>query len=196
MTALSSHRSWTTVTHKRKPIGITLPPYCNRRQRGDHGRNYQDRWEGHHKPHPLYNRKQWFQVDGPVSDPPTLHRLHRGGGEIRVNKNPATVCQHCRRIFQVERDCPDQRRTNGSNGWKSLGHGVRIHSYLRAVVILANTKWAAQQTWGAEISVAHRKIVSKYRYNHIHDADSIREVLQILAIADAARYRRKAKAPR
>ena len=49
------------------------------------------------------------------------------------------------------------------------------------------------KTWGAEINVAHRKIVSKYRYNHSHDADSIRNVLRILATADAARDRRKAK---
>ena len=32
---------------------------------------------------------------------------------------------------------------------KLLGYGVRIHSYLRAVVILANAEWAAQQIWGA-----------------------------------------------
>ena len=60
---------------------------------------------------------------------------------------------------------------------KFLGYGVRVHSDLHAVVILINTEWAAQQTWGVEISVAHCKIVSKYRYNHSHDADSIRDVL-------------------
>ena len=78
---------------------------------------------------------------------------------------------------------------------KSLGYGMRVHSYLRAVVILENTKWEAQQTWGAEISIAHCKIVSKYRYNHSHDADYIRKVLQILATANAARDQRKAKSP-
>ena len=69
---------------------------------------------------------------------------------------------------------------------KSLGYGVRVHRKLRAVTILENTEWAAQQTWGAEISVAHSKIVSKYWYNHIHDADSIREILRIITTADAA----------
>ena len=69
---------------------------------------------------------------------------------------------------------------------KSLGCGVRVHSDLRAVVILANTEWAAQQTWGTEISVAHRKIVARYKYNHVHYAKSIREILRILAKADAA----------
>ena len=64
-----------------------------------------------------------------------------------------------------------------------------------AVVILDNTEWAAQQIWGAEISVSHRKIVSKYQYNHVHDAESIREILRILATADAARDQRKTKAP-
>ena len=78
---------------------------------------------------------------------------------------------------------------------KSLGYGVHVHINLRAVVMLVNTEWAAQQTWGAKISAAHRNIVSKYRYNHSHDADSIHEVLQILATADASRDRRKAKAP-
>ena len=76
---------------------------------------------------------------------------------------------------------------------KLLSYGVRLHSDLRAVVILANIEWATQQTRGAKISVSHRKIVSKYRYNHSHDADSICEVLQILATADAARDQRKAK---
>ena len=78
---------------------------------------------------------------------------------------------------------------------KFLGYGVLLHSKICAVVILANTEWVVQQTWGAEISVAHRKIVSKYRYNHSHDADSIREVLQIIATADTARDRTKAKVP-
>ena len=78
----------------------------------------------------------------------------------------------------------------------SLGYGVQVNSNLCAVAIPANIEWAAQQTWGAEISVAHRKIVSKYRYNHSHDADSIRDVLQIIATADAAQYQRKAKASR
>ena len=79
---------------------------------------------------------------------------------------------------------------------KYLGYGVQVYSDLHAVVIFANTEWAAQQTWGAEISVSHRKIVSKYIYNHSHDADSIRDVLQILSTADAAQYQRKAKASR
>ena len=57
------------------------------------------------------------------------------------------------------------------------GYGVQVHSNLRVVVILSEIEWVVQQTWGAEISVAHRKIVSKYRHNHSHDADSIRDVL-------------------
>ena len=37
--------------------------------------------------------------------------------------------------------------------------------------------------------------MAEYRYNHIHDADSIRKVLIILATVDALRDCRKAKAP-
>ena len=42
---------------------------------------------------------------------------------------------------------------------KLLGYGVCIHSNLRTVVILENKEWAAQQTWVAEISAAHRKML-------------------------------------
>ena len=35
--------------------------------------------------------------------------------------------------------------------------------------------------------------MAKYRYNHSHDAYSIREVLRVLATADASQDRRKAK---
>ena len=31
---------------------------------------------------------------------------------------------------------------------KSQGHGVRVCSNLRVVIILANTEWVSQQTWG------------------------------------------------
>ena len=78
---------------------------------------------------------------------------------------------------------------------KLLCYGVHMHSKLRAVVILVNTEWAAQQTWGAEISVAHQKIIARYKYNHVHDAEWIRKILRILAIADAARDQRKSKVP-
>ena len=77
---------------------------------------------------------------------------------------------------------------------KFLGYGVQVHSKLCVVVIVVNTEWAAQQTWGAEISVAHLKIVSKYRYNHSNDVDFIRDVLRILATVDAVRDQRKVKA--
>ena len=78
---------------------------------------------------------------------------------------------------------------------KSLGYRVSVHSNLRAVVILENTEWVEHQTRRADISVAHRKIVSKYQYNHVHDAESIRKILQILATADTVQDERKAKAP-
>ena len=78
---------------------------------------------------------------------------------------------------------------------KLQGYGVQVHSYLQSVVILSNTELAAHQKWGTEISVTHFKIMAEYRYNHIHDADSIRKVLIILATVDALRDRRKAKAP-
>jgi hypothetical protein len=56
---------------------------------------------------------------------------------------------------------------------KSQGYGLHVHDDLKAIIILANVEWAAQQKWGLEISVAHRSIVAKFKYNHAHDAASI-----------------------
>ena len=68
---------------------------------------------------------------------------------------------------------------------KSLGYGVRMHIDLRAVVILVNKEWAVQQTWREEISVARQKIIARYKYNHVQDAESIHKILRILATEDA-----------
>ena len=72
---------------------------------------------------------------------------------------------------------------------------MRVHSNLPAVVILTNTEWASQHTWGAEISVAHHKIVVRYKYDHVQNAESIRKIFRIIATADAARDQQKAKTP-
>jgi len=78
---------------------------------------------------------------------------------------------------------------------KTQAYGICVHDDLKAVVILANMEWAARQSWGTEISVAHRTIKAKYRYNHTHDTASIKEILKVLTGADKARDRRKAPAP-
>ena len=44
----------------------------------------------------------------------------------------------------------------------------------------------AQQTWGEDISITHWQIIAKYKYNHVHDAEYIREILRIITTADAA----------
>ena len=81
----------------------------------------------------------------------------------------------------------DKRRTDGGDVRKFLDYRMRVHSDLRDAVILANTEWAAQQTWGAEISVSYQEIIEKrYKYNHVHDVESIRKIVNILAMADAA----------
>ena len=63
---------------------------------------------------------------------------------------------------------------------------MRVHRDLRAVVILEKIEWAAQNTWAEKISIAHQKIIERYKYNHVHKAESIREILKILATSDAA----------
>jgi hypothetical protein len=82
-----------------------------------------------------------------------------------------------------------------TNAAKTQAYGIRVHDDLKAVVILANVEWAARQSWGTEIGVAHRTIKAKYRYDHTHDKASIKEILKVLSGADEARDRRKAPAP-
>ena len=78
---------------------------------------------------------------------------------------------------------------------KMQAYGIRVHDYLKAVVILANMEWAAQQSWGMKISVTHHTIKAKYNYNHTHATASIKEILKVLTGADKARDRHKAPAP-
>ncbi len=78
---------------------------------------------------------------------------------------------------------------------KMQAYGIRVHDDLKAVIILANVEWAAQQSWGTEISIAHCTIKAKYSYDHINDTASIKEILKVLTGADEARDRRKAPAP-
>jgi hypothetical protein len=42
-----------------------------------------------------------------------------------------------------------------TNTAKTQAYGIRVHDDLKAVFILANVEWAARQSWGTEISVAH-----------------------------------------
>lgn len=78
---------------------------------------------------------------------------------------------------------------------KSAGYGVTMQNDLKAMVILANVEWGSHQSWGNEISVALRAIKEKFKYNHVHDADSITAIMKLLAKADEARDKRLAKAP-
>jgi hypothetical protein len=81
------------------------------------------------------------------------------------------------------------------NAAKTQMYGIWVHNNLKAVVILANVGWAARQSWGMEISVAHHSIKAKYRYNHSHVTNSIKDVLNMLTGAKEARDRCKALAP-
>ena len=71
-----------------------------------------------------------------------------------------------------------------TNTAKTQAYGIRVHGYLKAVLILANMEWAAQQSWGTEISAAHSTIKAKYRYDHTHATASIKEILKVLTGAD------------
>mmetsp|Transcript_19824 Transcript_19824/g.30532 ORF Transcript_19824/g.30532 Transcript_19824/m.30532 type:complete len:318 (+) Transcript_19824:57-1010(+) len=47
------------------------------------------------------------------------------------------------------------------------GFGVKINDDIKAVILLANVEWAAQQTWGLEIGVAQREINTTYTLKRI-----------------------------
>ena len=65
--------------------------------------------------------------------------------------------------------------------------GVKMDNDLKAIILLANVEWAARQSWGNELSVAHREIKKVYKYNHAHTDASIKEMAKLLSPADEAR---------
>jgi ElaB/YqjD/DUF883 family membrane-anchored ribosome-binding protein len=128
-----------------------------------------------------------------------LHQLVTAITERAERPETTTIRQQFVNIAGVVFDWRDTVTINvenfAMNAAKTQAYKIRVHDDLKTVVILANVEWAARQSWGTEISVAHRTIKAKYRYNHTHNTASFKEILKVLTRADEARDRRKAPAP-
>jgi len=129
-----------------------------------------------------------------------LHQLVTAITEGAERPEATTIRQQFVNIAGMVFDWRDTVAINvkkfATNTAKTQAYGIRVHGYLKAVLILANMEWAARQSWGTEISAAHSTIKAKYRYDHTHDTASIKEILKVLTGAnEEARDRRKAPAP-
>ena len=123
-----------------------------------------------------------------------LHQLVTAITEGAERHEASTIRQQFVNIAGMVFDWRDTVAINVKK-FATQAYGICVHDDLKAVVILANMEWAARQSWGTEISVAHRTIKAKYRYDYTHDTASIKEILKVLTGADEARDRRKAPAP-
>jgi len=127
-----------------------------------------------------------------------LHQLVTAITEEAERPEASTIRQQFVNIAGMVFDWRDTVAINvekfAANASKTQAYGIRIHDDLKAVIILANMEWATRQSWGTEISVAHRTIKAKYRYDHTHNTASITEILKVLTGADEARDRRRAPA--
>ena len=130
------------------------------------------------------------------------YKLHQLWTAIQEGADRPAASKIQKDYVDITRFIFDWRETAATNveqlamlAEKASGFGVRIHSDLRAVIILANTEWAAKQSWGAEIRTAQRKITAAYTYNFVHTPESIADILKMLVKADGARDRQLATAP-
>ena len=96
------------------------------------------------------------------------YQLHQLFSAIREGAERPEAANIRRQFVAVAATTFDFRETMAINverlataATKSAGYGVQMQNDLKAVVILANVEWGAQQTWGNEISVAHREIKKK-----------------------------------
>ena len=91
-----------------------------------------------------------------------------------------TIRQQFVRLTGTVFDFCETVATNGERfavmAAKLQGIRIKIHDDLKAVVILVNVEWVAQQTWGTEVSVAHQKIKEKYQCNHVHNTASTKAI--------------------
>jgi len=128
-----------------------------------------------------------------------LHQLITAITEGAERPEATTIRQQFVNIAGMVFDWRDTVAINvkkfATNTAKMQAYGIRVNDDLKAVVILANVEWAARQSWGTKISIAHCTIKEKYRYNHTHDTASIKEILKVLTGADEARDRCKVPAP-
>jgi len=163
-----------------------LPIGCNWGQRRCGSGNHEDCLKRHHQPDPLHDRWSFKSVDEYQ-----LHQLVTAITEGAERPEATTIRQQFVNIAGMVFDWRDTVAINvkkfATNTAKMQAYGIRVNDDLKAVVILANVEWAARQSWGTKISIAHCTIKEKYRYNHTHDTASIKEILKVLTGADEAR---------
>jgi hypothetical protein len=91
-----------------------------------------------------------------------LHQLVTAITEGSERPEATTIRQQFVNIAGMVFDLRDTVAINvkkfATNAAKTQAYGIRVHDDLKAVVILANVEWAARQSWGTEISVAHGTI--------------------------------------
>ena len=78
---------------------------------------------------------------------------------------------------------------------KAATYGVSFHNDIKGLVITANVAHAAHQPLGSKLAGAQRKIKSKCLCNRVHDAESIIDMMSLLAAAYKQRNRQEATAP-
>ena len=79
---------------------------------------------------------------------------------------------------------------------KAKGYGIVINDDTIVLIIMANVKWAARQTWDTgEFKDAKKAIRAKYPASHVHVPTSCAVIMAILAEADEARDLSRAAAP-
>ena len=75
-----------------------------------------------------------------------------------------------------------------SNVAKAKGYGVVVGNDVICMIVLANAKWVARQSWDTgEFKDAKRILRFKYSTSHVHDADSFADILKTYAAGDEAR---------
>ena len=74
-------------------------------------------------------------------------------------------------------------------------YGIEVTEPTIGLTILANIELATQNEYGHEFRTTMQVIRKKYKYNHVHTAESIKNIMTELASADSVQILKEAPAP-
>ena len=71
---------------------------------------------------------------------------------------------------------------------KAKGYGIIVGDNIICMIVLTNAEWTTRQTWDTgEFKDTKCILRSKYSASHVHNADSLTDILKIYAAGDEAR---------
>ena len=128
-----------------------------------------------------------------------LHELVAAAFQNADRPDSNDILQQLSEIFTFTFDHTKKVSTNYENlraqCARLKSYGITVTEPQQAMIILANIEKAAAEDYGREFRPALQTVRRAYKYSHVHDANSIKKILEECAVSDAVRKLQDAPTP-